>query len=176
MLTFDDGYSWLNKFENEHLSGSLKRLAEQAHKAWENGLPDEAHTGIVRLQQVNNSLNDLLGDAERAEICLACGQIYYYMGEYSRAAIEIRRAGNLYRGGYHHNRAVVNWLLGCVFWRQHRVGDAISRWERARRGFERIAAKTHHIDWYKARIQEMHETLTRAIDDGRWPPEENPPR
>jgi len=175
MLTFEIVRTWLNWFDDERsfLHGSLRRLVERMRTAWENHSLPEVLRLIDLLHQTEDSLNDMNNGVERAEIRLECGRIYYEMGDYSRTATELRRARNFYQSSHPHNVAVVNWLLGCAFWRQAQQSDAIACWERSRRAFETMAKTGKHPDWYREQIEKMDAVLNQAIDDGRWPPPGN---
>ena len=173
MISFDDAYGWLNKFDGgeSYLGETLRQLVRRMKSAWDVQDTVMVFHYIELLQHVGMSLIDPGNIVEGGELHVECGWAYYKMGDYMRAEEEFHQAILLYNSGrgHLHNNAVSDWLQGAVFWRMARQSEAVASWSNSRRIFEYLAYTTGHTQWYRKQVTAMQETLDAAIDAGRWP-------
>jgi phage repressor protein C with HTH and peptisase S24 domain len=164
MITFEDAYSWLNKYDTSHISASSGSLIEQVREALRKGRVDETR-GL--LQQVNDLACNLRDSKEVNEILIECGHISFILDDLAEA--ESILDDSVFRAWSDpHRRAVIRWLLGCVQWQSMPTRQlAVISWRNSLSDFERLAREAgltseQHI-WYQETSDKLHESMLEAM-------------
>ncbi len=171
MITLEDMYRWLNRFDNKdtYLSESVNLLIAQADAALHENKNSEAWLLIDRVLCICD--NYAGHHKEKAEVRVKCARIVYHTGNLIEALKLLEEAKGRYYSD-HHNCGVVLWMLGYISWQiPSKHDDAIGLWMRSIRRFE-LSAKNKSSDrnavmWYHDYCQEMNRSLKEAIaNDG----------
>jgi hypothetical protein len=164
---FEEVYSWLNRFgASSNMSPPVRMIAAQLVGAVVNGNnPAQAYQIAERLLNVAVSLDN---DLEIAEATVSWSWAMVQLGNLQEASTRLRREA-LPRFAHHeHNRAVVLWLLGWIYWSlPNRRQDSIEPLMSSIRLFSRLAlgfnVGTEGFRWYNTRIQQMNDAVQIAV-------------
>jgi tetratricopeptide (TPR) repeat protein len=166
LITLEDAFAWLNRFDQKqnYLSDSSILLLErinQAQIAW------DLETLRVRIRDLIAFCDSLKRELEPAEARLKCARAFFLLDDYWEAAPLLRQAISEYHP-HRHNQAAAHWMLGYVLWQmpdQHE--EAILEWNRSIEIFADLR-EIHRInqeqaDWYGQRLTEMNKSIPQAI-------------
>lgn len=142
------------------LSGDHKRLGEAWHY-------------VEEIEQLQSRIrrDENLYPREFPNMLLECGMAAYEMGN-SREAVRLL-LGSI---GYcmdDHERAIVRWMLGCVYWHLANEVEALSSWENSLQEFSeqknKVSRMSSEAAWYSDQIAVMEQAIQDAINDKKPP-------
>lgn len=168
MITFEDAFAWLNRFDQQqsYLSDSTRLLLERINGsriAW------DFDTLRGRVSDLIAICDSLKRELEPAEVRLTCARAFFLLDDYWEAAPLLRQAIS----GYHshrHNQAIAHWMLGYVLWQPQvpdRREEAIVEWNRSIEVFTSLrdidAVGQKRVNWYRQCLQAMNASVPQAI-------------
>ena len=174
MITFDEAFSWINKFEDRdsNLSDFNRRIVSQLEIAHRKG-------DTTKVKQYLNLLSDTAtklphGYPEKSEIYLIIAKYEVLLKDYARAADLIMEAKYNTYPLDGHDMGVAEWLLGCVLFRiPEKQASAISAWQRSKDIFQSLSdtADVEKGNWYHQVIEKMENAVLDSIGQVEIPVE-----
>lgn len=171
MITLQDAFSWLNRFNISHIS----ILARPHSERWQDPSMGEAAFELSK-QQVLQSLTDL-DPFERPEVLLLAAVSEFLRGRLDDGRSLAREALKLYPDvpSNRHRRACVLWMSGIMEYQAAENMTAYSCWQASRLAFEELAAeqvacrRPDQARWYYDRLREMRlEMAVTAEEAYTW--------
>ena len=138
--------------------------------AWNNKATESA------LQQIKRIRSDkFLEPLETAVAFLCCGQVLVEMGRLNEAEAFLRDAIIITPRSHSHFLAVLNWLLGILYWmKESKRTQASNLWNDSISYFTYLArdgsTAMKKKAWYEQQIRIMQTTLRFAIQQDELPP------
>ena len=167
-LDFLKVFSWLNYYEPSQLGQPLIILARQLQEAAKNNNLQstqeliEKITGISDLNYPDSKSNS----GEIAESRLNCAVALYQIHRYPESLKYIREASSRYIG-HKHKLAVVEWMLGCLYWNIEGCDDdALSTWGRSIDLFQNLYDHTQNgkrANQYKEWLQVQRSFMDKKL-------------
>jgi len=170
MISYEQVYSWLNKFESTHLRPSSNALISHMKTALEAGHATEA-AGL--LQQLKDYACKLRDDAEVVEVFLECAETAGRLANLAEAGAILMDAASRAWSDLH-RRAVIFWLLGTIQWRSMPARQqAVVSWRNSISDFDRLAKKPsiprQQRTWYEQTCCLLEQDLAEALEEiGRY--------
>jgi phage repressor protein C with HTH and peptisase S24 domain len=165
MITLDDVYPWLNRYDLSHISLSSERLINLVCSALSAGKKDEVN-GL--LQQLSDLAGKLRDETEVTEILVECAHCYYLLNNLSHADAILMDAVSRAWSDLH-RRAVIQWMAGWVKWQTlSGRSQAVIYWRNSLSDFDRLAKQPglsldQHA-WYHGIAGQLEQSLIEALD------------
>jgi hypothetical protein len=165
MITLEEVYPWINKFEISHIRPTSDCLIVHIRKALSENCKDEAR-GL--LQQLKDHACKLRDNEEVTDVLVECAYGFYILDDFAQAESILEDAvsrawSDLQR------RAVIQWMLGCVQWvsfpsRQ----QAVLSWRNSLSDFDRLARQpglpVEQQAWYRKSGGQLEQSLLEALE------------
>jgi hypothetical protein len=165
MIIFEDVYPWLNIYETSHISPSSASLISQVSKALGEHNAIEARGLLQQLYDLAYKLRD---EKEVAELLVECAHSSYILGDLADAEKILEEAVSRTWSDLH-QRAVIQWMLGCVQWNS--LPDrqkAIVSWRNSLADFERLARQPglsfEQHAWYQETSSRLQKSLLEDLE------------
>jgi len=165
---------WLNYRDKPRLCPSTENLIRKMEQKCNDRQYDAAWKYIEDLERLHDRFHDenRLYSKEPAQIFVECAIASYKMGN-TLESIRLFDAA-ISNCTDAHDKAVIRWLRGCVYWYMGNSLEAITNWEDGLNDFEEQAKLTQRnaqwADWYTEKIKEMKDAIQRAIIENDGPP------
>jgi tetratricopeptide (TPR) repeat protein len=180
MISIYAALSWLNQFDESHLTFTSKPYINQILKKDVN--EEKVKLFIKNLIDYSKTLTE---DFHRAEIFLYCGAVEYSIGLLEEAIQHIQQAEQIYSDQYEcHRLAVASWILGIVELETIYKRYGYAYWRQAAQLFKKISEEPPRFfdparkvwvsnpdkqRWYLDRYKEMMEDLVCLPEEAfRW--------
>lgn len=165
MITLEDVYPWLNRYDNSHIRPSSEYLINRLKTALAAGQTDKVRN---YLQQLKNLARMLQDEKEVNEVLIECGRSAFRLGDLSDAENILEDAFSRIWSDLH-RRAVVQWMLGCVQWAALKRQQAVRTWQNSQSDFERLTSQTglspeKHL-WYQGIYWKLDQSLIEALGE-----------
>ncbi len=164
MITLDDVYPWLNKYDGSHMSRSSERLVDLVCAALEKKDKDEAKGQLHQLADLAGKLRD---EKEVTEILVECAHCYYILNNFGVADTILMDAVSRAWSDLH-RRAIIQWMEGWVKWQSLPTRpQAVIAWRNSLSDFDRLAkqpglALEQHA-WYQEMAGQLEQSLIEAL-------------
>ena len=170
MITFFDAYEWLHKYDRSHLRLASRMLVEKLHSAID--VKDERAVGEL-IDQLTLFSKLSPDELELAEVYVEAGKAVFELGYYQYAAKFLEQAATRYGVRWHYY-AVVQWMLGYVYWCQEgQKTNAIQAWQRSIDKFKNLADRKlisrETSQWYSQSFSEMRTAMELTIENPALP-------
>lgn len=165
MITFDVAYTWLNRFADK--TSQLSTSALPLKSSIEEALAAQDFTEIPALVEGLNRIARVSPNREEGgEIFVLCAWAYCRMGQPANALPWIDEALARYIANAH-NRAVVQWLKGCIKWEiPGSEAQAAALWQSSLNSFSALASRRTVLQpgaqWYQERCRRMKSDILFA--------------
>lgn len=166
MITIDDAYEWLNKFDESPLGLASQGLIKRLQEALNAGRTDQAWALVAHLKTLAGQ--NASDNMESGEIYVECGLAAYKLGKCDEA-IQLLENALTYYVSHPHQIAVVKWILGRIYCADSSKGcEGIKVWDSAIAGFDRLARSkvlsSRQAQWYQEQWIKMKLDLQDEID------------
>jgi len=175
MIILEDVYSWLNKYGTSHIRPSSDYLIERMNDALANNQVDTAKQLLQQLRNLAGKLQDM---QEVSHVLIDCGRFAYRLGSLDEAEtifvdVISRSWSDL------HTRAVVQWMLGCVYWDSSKQQQAVVNWRNSLSDFERLTKQPslslEKRSWYEETCWKLDQNVIEALGKIDHSQEKNQP-